>query len=111
MAGETKLVPVRQFQAVSCAAAVRIMTIHAAHLPLANRMVVGKIGFGILLLVAPQAVLAHLPPGLDRSRNARTLAAEIGSRLAVLFAVNGVALYALDVLGLMCARKPVPHVI
>jgi hypothetical protein len=74
-------------------------------------MVVRKVGFGILLVVAPQAVLADLPPGLDRSRNASALAVEIGSQLAVLFAMNGMALNALDVLCLVNARKPAPHMI
>src|ERR1022692_844268 len=88
-----------------------VMTIHAAHLPLANRMVVGKIGFGILLLVAAQAVLAHLPPGFDHSRDGSAFALKRASRLAVAFAMNSVALDALDVLGLVWAGKPVPHMI
>src|ERR1017187_276975 len=88
-----------------------VVTIQAAHLALANRMVVRKIGFGILLLVAPQTVLAHLPPRLDHSRNASALAPELAPCLAVAFAMNGVALNALEVLGLVWAGKPVPHMI
>ena|ERR1022692_354810 len=111
MAGETKLVAIRQLQTVSRTATMGIMTIHAAHLPLANRMVVGKIGFGILLLVAAQAVLAHLPPGFDHSRDGGAFALKRASPLAVAFAMNGMALDALDVLGLVWAGKPVPHMI
>ena len=86
MAAETKFVRVGQLQIVSRAAAMRIMTIHAAHLGFANRVVVRKVSFGILLLVTAQAVLIHLPARLDRSL------------LAVGLAMNGVAAAALDVL-------------
>jgi uncharacterized membrane protein len=61
MAGETKFVGVGQLQIIARVSAMRIVTIHAAHLGFANRVVVGKIGLGILLLVAAQAVLILLP--------------------------------------------------
>jgi hypothetical protein len=51
VAAETEFIGVGQFQIVSRTAAMRIVTIHAAHFGFANRMVVRKIGFGILLLV------------------------------------------------------------
>src|ERR1035438_10151584 len=90
---------------------MRIMTIHAAHLSLADRVVIRKIGFGILFLVASQAVRAHLPPRLNHSRNARGLALESGPRLPMTLAMNAVAFNALEVLGLVCTGKPVPHMI
>jgi hypothetical protein len=99
MAAETKLARIGQLQIVSRAAAVRIMTIHAAHLGFANRVVVRKIGLGILLGVAPQAVVVLLAARLDRSL------------LAVDLVMNGVAVAAFDVLCLVCARKPVPDMI
>jgi len=111
MAGETKFVRVGQLQIISRAAAMWIMTIHAAHLGFPDRVVVRKIGFGILFLVATQAVLIHLPARLDRSRNAGTFALEVESLLAVDLTMNGVAVAALDVLRLVCPRKPVPHMI
>lgn len=99
MAAETEFVGVGHLQIVARAAAMRIMTVHAAHLGFANRVVVGKIGFGILRLVAPQAVLILSPARLDRPL------------LAMLLAMNGVAIAALDVLCLVGSRKPVANMI
>src|ERR1035441_10535148 len=111
MAAETKVVRIGQLQIITGAAAVRIVTIRAAHLGFANRVVVRKIGFGILLLVAPQAVFIHLPARLDRSRNAGGLAAELATRLAARLAMNGVAVAALHVLRLVRARKPIANMV
>src|ERR1035441_10609751 len=108
MAGETKFVGVGQLQVVAGAAAMRIMTIHAAHLGFAHRVVVRKIRFGILLLVATQAVFIHLPERLDCSWHTRGFASELPTRLAMGLTMNGVAAGALDVLRLVRARKPVP---
>jgi len=74
-------------------------------------MVVRQIRFGVLFLVAPQALLILLPARLDRSRNAGTLTLEFEARLAVSLAMNGVAVAALHVLRLVCARKPVADMI
>ena len=52
VAAETEFIGVGQFQIVPRTAAVRIVTIHAAHLGFADRMVIRKIPFGILLLMA-----------------------------------------------------------
>src|ERR1700693_1618226 len=116
MAAETKVVRIGQLQIITGAAAVRIMTIRATHLGFANGVVIRKIGFGILLLVASQAVFIHLPARLDRSRNAGGLAAELAARLAARLAtthltMNGVAVGALHVLRLMCARKPIANMV
>ena len=111
VARETKFVSVGQLQIIAGAAAMRIMTIHAAHLGFANRVVVRKIRFGILLLVAPQAVFIHLPERLDCSWYTRGFASELPTRLAMGLAMNGVAVGALDVLRLVRARKPVPNMI
>jgi len=99
MATETQLVRIGHLEAVSRVAAVRIMTIHATHLAFANRVMVGKVGFGILLGVSPQAVFTELPRRRDRPV------------FAVSFSMNAVAVAALDVLCLVCARKPIPHMI
>ena len=87
------------------------MAIHAAHLGFANRVVVGQIGFGILLLVTPHAVVIHLPERLDCSWNSGSLALELAAGVAVCCGVNGVTVNALDVLRLVCAREPVTDVI
>src|SRR5450755_2562393 len=86
---------------------MRIVTIRAAHLAFANRVVIGKIGFGILLLVTPEAVLIYLPSRVDRSRKAAVFATELTPTLAM----NGVAVAALDVLRLVRARKPVANMV
>lgn len=52
VAAETEFIGVGQFQIVSRTAAMRIVAIYAAHLGFANRMVIRKIRFGILLLMA-----------------------------------------------------------
>src|SRR6266700_6301352 len=67
MAAETEVVGIGQLQIVARAAAVGIVAIHAPHLGLANRVVVREGRFGILLLVASQAVLIHLPARFDGS--------------------------------------------
>jgi hypothetical protein len=55
MALEAKLVAARRVQTIPRAAAMRIMAVDAGHLAFANRVMVGKIGLGLLLLVALQA--------------------------------------------------------
>ena len=99
VAAEAKFVGVGRLQIVARATAMCIVTIHAAHLGFANRVVVRKVGLGILLLVATQAVLIHLPARLDCSL------------LAVGLGMNGVAVAALDALCLVCARKPAANMI
>jgi len=111
MAAETKLVSVRDLQIVARAAAMRIMTIDAGHLAFANRVVVGQIGFGTLLLVATQALVVHLATRLDRSWSGLGLALKCVAAFAMRLAMNGVAVAALDVLGLVSAGEPVAHVI
>ena len=78
---------------------MRIMTIHAAHFGFPNRVMVRQIGLGTLLLVAPQAVLIHDSARFD------------GSLLAARIGMNRVAVDALNVLCLVCARKPVANMI
>ena len=82
---------------------MRIMTIRTTHFGFANRMVVRQIGFGILLLVAAQAVLILLPARLDCSRNAGALTLEVETSPAMRLAMDGVAVAALHVLRLVCA--------
>ena len=74
-------------------------------------MVVGQIRFGVLLLVAPQALVVHLAARLDRPRSGLGLALEWVAAFAMGPAMNGVAVAALDVLGLVGTGKPVAHVI
>lgn len=111
VAGETEFVGVGDLQIVTRAPAMRIMTIDARHLRFPNRMVVRQICLGILLLVTPHAVVIHLPTRLNRSWHATGLTLEFVMRPTASLTMNGVAVAALDVLGLVSARKPVPHMI
>ena len=111
MAGETEFVSVGQLQIVARAAAMRVVTIHAGHLGFANRVMVRQIRFGILLLVAAQAVLILLAARVDRSRDARRIATEFETRLGVRLTMNGVAVATFNILGLVRTRKPVPNMI
>jgi len=111
MAGETEFVSVGQLQIVARAAAVRVVTINAAHFGFANRVVVRQICFGILLLVAAQAVLILLAARIDSSRNTRGFSLELDTRLSVRLAMNSVAVAALDILCRVCAGKPVANMI
>src|ERR1019366_2455874 len=111
MAAETKFVGIGHLEIVARAAAVGIVTIHAAHLAFANGVMVGQITFGILLLVAAEAVLISLASRFNRSRSAVGLALELAAGLAMSLAMDRVAVGALDVLRLMRTREPVPHVI
>jgi len=111
VAAETKFVGVGQFQIVARAAAMGIVAIDAGHLAFADRVVVRKVGLGILLLVTPQAVLILLAARIDHSRDARSLTLEFQTRLAADLTVNCVAVAALDVLCRVCPGKPVPNMI
>ncbi len=93
MAGKAKLIDVCLLQVVSGSAAMGIMTIHAAHFCLADRMVVGQIRLSRLLLMTLQTVGVDLAPRFQWC----------------LFAVKRVAPGTFHILCLMLARKPIAH--
>lgn len=75
VATKTKLVEIVGAQVVGGGSAVRIVTVRAAHLGLADRMMIGEIAFRRLLAMAADARLALLPPGVQlRLAHVRTMA-------------------------------------
>ena len=102
MALEAEVVPAGRVQTVSRATAMRIMAIHAGHFPFPDRVVIRKVGLRLLLLVALQALIVQGLRGLEQPQL---------TAISRTFGVYGVASGALQVLSLVCAREPVPHVI
>jgi len=99
VAPETELIGVGRVQIVSGITPVWIMAIQATHLGFADGVMVWQIGLSGLGLMAPQAVVIQLKPGLERFL------------LGLSLAMNGVAIDALQVLGLMRSREPVPNML
>jgi hypothetical protein len=113
MALEAEFVAAGRIQTVSSTSAMRIVAVYAGHLAFTDGVVIREVGLCLLLVVTLQTFVVQGAARLQRAR-----CSDIGGmhrqRAAFFFAfgsVDGVTAGALQVLGGMGARKPVPNVV